>query len=456
METMHIAILATLGALALFAAFIVAVILRVVVPTNMVHIVQSSKKTTSYGRGKDAGNTYYAWPAWMPKLGVTVTKFPESIFQVALKGYEAYDQARLPFVVDVTAFFRVDDAAVAAQRVASFDELSRDLNAVLQGAVRRVLATNSLEDIMQQRSELGDQFTAEVKEQISEWGVLPVKTIEFMDLRDANGSEVIQNIMEKEQSRIAMESRVKVADNKRQAELAEIDAKREVDVRREDAAQQVGLRTAEKEREVGIAQEKANQAVMQESKVTTENKMEVTRVESLRRAEIDKDVKVVESRALQEAVVIKSEGDLKAAKNEAEGTKVKGIAEAEAQQAMLMAPINTQIELGQAIGANPQFQQYLAMIEQFAVQKAVGTEMAQAMQKADLKVIANAGDVVGGVAKLTDVFSTKGGTGISAMLESLGQSADGKRLIDSFVNRLGGAALAGAATGKGPISDVAA
>lgn len=50
--------------------------LRVVVPTNMVHIVQKRKNSTPYGRNKLAGNTYYAWPSWIPFIGVSVTQFP--------------------------------------------------------------------------------------------------------------------------------------------------------------------------------------------------------------------------------------------------------------------------------------------------------------------------------------------------------------------------------------------
>jgi hypothetical protein len=91
--------------MAIVAVLIIAAALRRVVPTNMVHIVQSSKKTTPYGRDKPAGNTYYQFPEWIPRFGVSVSKFPESNFQVNLADYEAYDQKRLPFVVSVTAFF---------------------------------------------------------------------------------------------------------------------------------------------------------------------------------------------------------------------------------------------------------------------------------------------------------------------------------------------------------------
>ncbi|MDR0411101.1 MAG: hypothetical protein LBH75_03920, partial [Treponema sp.] len=36
--------------------------LRRIVPSNMVHILQRSKSTVSYGVGMRAGNTYYKWP----------------------------------------------------------------------------------------------------------------------------------------------------------------------------------------------------------------------------------------------------------------------------------------------------------------------------------------------------------------------------------------------------------
>ena len=66
----------------------IALLFRRVVPTNMVHIVQSAKSTISYGRDKDDGNTYYAWPSWIPKIGISVIEFPESIFKVTLNSLE--------------------------------------------------------------------------------------------------------------------------------------------------------------------------------------------------------------------------------------------------------------------------------------------------------------------------------------------------------------------------------
>jgi flotillin len=42
---------------------LLAMSFRRVVATNQVHIVQSRRKTTSYGKDQTSGNVYYAWPA---------------------------------------------------------------------------------------------------------------------------------------------------------------------------------------------------------------------------------------------------------------------------------------------------------------------------------------------------------------------------------------------------------
>lgn len=452
-----------------FVALLTAIMLRRVVPTNMVHIVQTTRSSTPYGRGKPAGNTYYAFPTWVPKLGVTISSFPESIFQVSLSDYEAYDMARLPFEVTAVAFFRVDNAETAAQRVATFEALKTDLHAVLQGAVRRVLATNTLEHIMQSRSELGNQFTAEVQEQVTQWGVVTVKTIEFMNLLDAKGSTVIANVMAKEKSRIDKESRVAVAENKRLAELAEIDAQRTVDVQRQDAAQQVGQRTAEKEKAVGIANELAQQDIKTAAKTTAERDMDLRSVNEVRSAEIQRDVatvraeqdkrvavvnaeaakevQVVSAEAQRQATTTQAEGQLAAALKDAEGIKARGEASAAAEQAMLMAPVVTQIKLAEEIGSNPGYQQYLVTIEQVKAGREVGIEMARAMQTADLKVIANSGDMQQGVARLGDIFTPAGGTKLTGMLAALGQTPEGQKLIEGFAPLLKNGAAAGAVVG---------
>ncbi len=177
-------------------------IFRTVVPTNKVHTVQRKKETTSYGKGLDAGNVYYRWPSWVPVVGITYIVMPTSIFDINLDNYSAYDQDRLPFVVDVMGFFQVENPETAAQRVDNFNELYDQLENILRGAIRTILANSTLENILNSRSEFGDAFTQEVESQLAAWGVKSVKNIELMDIRDDDGSSVINNIMAKKKSEI--------------------------------------------------------------------------------------------------------------------------------------------------------------------------------------------------------------------------------------------------------------
>ena len=103
--------------------------LRRIVPTNEVHIVQRTKDTISFGRdGTDnMGNTYYQIPAWVPKYGVVVSKLPTTVIDIDISNYDAYDKDRLPFVLDIKAFFRISDFNKAATRVFTINELKDQL-----------------------------------------------------------------------------------------------------------------------------------------------------------------------------------------------------------------------------------------------------------------------------------------------------------------------------------------
>ena len=108
-------IIPVIAVIALLAIFlVVALLFRRVVKTNEVHIVQSGGKTTSYGKDTGNGNVYYAFPSWLPLIGVSTIVLPVSVFSIKIDNYEAYDLERLPFVVDITAFFRVSVSNLAS------------------------------------------------------------------------------------------------------------------------------------------------------------------------------------------------------------------------------------------------------------------------------------------------------------------------------------------------------
>ena len=67
-----------------------AMYFRTVVETNEVHIVQSARKTQSFGKDTGNGNVYYNFPGWVPILGVSKIILPVSVFSIKIEAYEAY------------------------------------------------------------------------------------------------------------------------------------------------------------------------------------------------------------------------------------------------------------------------------------------------------------------------------------------------------------------------------
>jgi len=444
-------------ALAVFAILVLWVLtLRVVVPANEVHTLQRSKTQTSYGKDQDGGNTYYNWPAWIPVLGLTRVIMPVSVFDLSLAAYEAYDKERVPFVVDVTAFFRINDSNVAAQRVAGFDELREQLTSVVQGAVRTILANHEIDQIMTDRSTFGDSFTREVADQLKNWGVEPVKNIELMDIRDAKGSQVIANIMAKRTSAIERDSRIAVAENTQLAKTKEIEAAQVIKLRDEQAQQAIGEREAEREKAVGLAKESSTQEVLQAQRETTTREMAVREVQITRTAEIERVAAVTKANEVKDVAIVRAEGEKKQAiinaeadkektiliaegkleeqRRQAEGIAAEGQAKAEAEKAMQLAPVEAQIVLAKEIGSNQGYQTYLISLRQVEANEKIGVEGAKALHQADIKVISNAGSPGEGVSNVLDLFGPKGGTAIAGLLEGVAQSDLGAKFIDKMTS----------------------
>ncbi len=416
---------------------------RTVVSTNYVHVVQSGKKTLTYGTGEVSGNVYYKWPSWLPKIGISVIELPVANFSMFIKDYEAYDKDRVPFLVDIASFFRIKDTGRAAQRIISVQQLQEQLTLIIQGAVRKILASSVIDVIMLERAQFGDAFTKEVGSQVEEWGLESVKSMELMDIRDSKTHNVIANIMAKKISHIEMESRVEVAKNAQSAKTSEIAAAQAVQVREQEAAQLVGQRSADKEKQIGISQQQAQQEILGEAKKTREAEMEVQRVNAVKTAEIEKDKQVVAAEQARQTQTIESEaelvvktnqatGDLVITAKAAEGIKLQGAAKAEAETLILMAPVTAQTTLAKEIGENQGYQEYLIRVEQIKAYTAVGEKQAEALTTADIKVIVNSNSATAGMNSASKIFSSETGLGIASMVEAIASTPVGAKVLETI------------------------
>lgn len=466
------------GAILAFLLILYILGLRRIVPTNEVHIVQRTKDTVSYGRdGTDGmGNTYYQIPAWVPRWGVVVSKLPTTVIDIDIPNYPAYDKDRLPFVVDLKAFFRISDFNKAATRVFTINELKDQLTSIVKGAARSILAKENLEQIMSERNKYGDMFTDMVSAQLKEWGVTVVKNIELMDIRDDAGSQVIQNIMAKKESAIEMEKRVEVAKNLQTAKEAEILAKQVIELKQQDADRQVGLRQAEVQQEVGIANEKQKQQVQEQAKITAEREMEVKRVQEVQSAEIEKqaaevkanqdkevtkvnaEAQIIQAEATKEQTILhataekekveldaqatktqiqlKAEADLTAATNEAKGIKLKGESTASARDLLEKAQVAGQIELFNKVNKDKEYQEFLVKQRQVEAMEKIGIEQAKALSTASVQVYATGSNAVDGLNNAGKLVSPEAGLNLASMLETLKATPAGSELVNAGLDLL--------------------
>lgn len=144
----------------------------------------------------------------------------------------------------------------------------------------------------------------------------------------------------------------------------------------------------------------------------------------------EKETTILVAEGTKSTTILVAEGNLESKKRESEGIAVEGTARAEAEKAMQLAPVQAQIVLAKEIGENLGYQQYLVTIEQVKATQAVGIEQAKALAQANVKVIANSGNVENGMKGIMDIFSSTGGTNVGAMLEGLAQTEQGQALLE--------------------------
>ena len=434
---------------------IIAVNLRKVVSTNEVHILQKWSKTIIKGKWFDGWNVYYHFPQWVPLFGISVTRLPLYVFDIKLNTYQAYDNGKIPFNVDVTAFFVIKDPELAAKRVADFKELKEQLVEVVKWAVRKTLAQYDIQAIMEARWELGAKFYEEVTNAVKEWWV-ELKNIEFMDISDSDGFEVIRNLLEKKRKTIETNSEKEVALKNKELAIAEAEANREREVAEAEAKKIAEVKKIESEKEAKLAQieadkltrtqevekeklvklqeEDAKKSLYEKQKETKQKELEIRLLEEQKEAEIqkvkeiidaekEKEIEIKNSEAKAKSIELDAEAKAKAIELEAEAKQVsiekEWIAKAKTIDYIGTAEAKNKLEMAKALNAFTEAAlSYLATEMWYKYTSKVDLEKAKALEKADIKVISTGSNGNEGMNSFMDLFTSKGGANLWWMIES--------------------------------------
>ena len=378
-------VLIGIGVLIIWLILFISMVFRKVVPTNEMHIVQRANSTTTYGKDQQGGNSYFNWYSWLPIIGIKRIILPATIFDITIDNYEAFDNGRVPFKVNVKGFFRIENFNLAAERLESMNELKEQLTAIVSSAIRVVLANKEINDILAERSSLGKEFMDAIIDDLKDFGVTCTKNIELMDITDSENSKIIYNIQKKQ---ITIEKEMSV------------------------------LKTSEIEK-AKIEKEKAE-------------------IEKAK----EKEVKKLEAEAEAEAIKALAKGRQEAAENDANAIIKKWEAEAKAKQVVLEAEavgelkkkeasVADQVKLYEVVSTNKEYIDFLlgikAIEQHYEAEKIKG----EALKWADIKYLA-----VWGENKYGEVLG-KLWLGLETFKE-LGWNGNIKNLISNIVDTVKG------------------
>jgi flotillin len=446
--------------------------LRKVVPTNEVHVVQRKKDSVPYGKGMTAGNVYLAWPAWVPMFGIEVQRLPLSIFDLQLNGYKAYDVWKVPFQVDITAFFEISEPGLAAEKVFSIAELKEQLTETVKWVVRKILAERDIVEIMESRSEIKDKFYEEVLWAVKSWWV-ELKNVEFMDIRDDDGSQVVTNIMMKKRSLIESESQIEVAENQKRAtiekenktaearaaaaaaksgaDIIESNSERDAELKRIENEKLTQNQDIEKERVLAVQKEEAKQKVYESEKETTAKRLAVKQLDEEKNAEIAKNIELIKADEQKQKVIIDAQAEKETITLKAQAEKIKveldahakkieiesiGIAKAKALDYHGTAEAKNKTQMAEALNTfDTASIQYMIKELETHLSEIVDLEKAKSLASADVKVISTWKNGWEGINTFMDLFSANGGTNIWAMIEAA-KNTIGEDKVNDFINKV--------------------
>lgn len=236
-------------------------------------------------------------------------------------------------------------------------EIEKQISEILIGETRAIMATMLIEEINADRNTFLGKVRESLEQELTKVGY-DVTNINISEITD--DADYIKNLGKKAETKaranaeadIAEQTKqgnIKIANTKKEEEIAVADAEREKQVQVNQTKQeqevkvaeinrekQIKLAEAEKERESGVAVQEAEKAArIAEAQADAESnkaKAMARQVAAIAAAEAEAESKKAEFEATQTKNIAKAEADAEAAQNEAEALKQVRIAKAKQEQ----------------------------------------------------------------------------------------------------------------------------
>ncbi|MEG0286889.1 MULTISPECIES: flotillin family protein [Vagococcus] len=259
---------------------------------------------------------------------------------------EVYTEQGVPVMADGTSIIKigssVEEIATAAEQFLgkSREELENEAREVLEGHLRSILGSMTVEEIYQNR----DKFSQSVQEvasvDLAKMGLVIV-SFTIKDVRDKNGYldslgkpriAQVKRDAEIAEAEATKETRIKKAQAEKESQEAELGRQTEI----AEATKEKELKLAAYKEEQDIAKAKADQAYNLESAVAQQKvvaqEMEVKVIERQKQIELEEKEITRREKQYDSEVKKKADADRYAKEQEALAMKAKEVAEAEAEK----------------------------------------------------------------------------------------------------------------------------
>lgn len=279
---------------------------------------------------------------------------------------EVYTEQGVPVMCDGTSIIKigssVEEIATAAEQFLgkTKEELENEAREVLEGHLRSILGSMTVEEIYQNR----DKFSQSVQEvasvDLAKMGLIIV-SFKIKEVRDKNGYldslgkpriAQVKRDADIAEAEAFKETRIKKAEAEKESQAAELQRQTEI----AEALKEKELKLATYKQEQDIAKAKADQAYNLESaraqQQVIEQEMQVKVVERQKQIELEEKEIIRREKQYDSEVKKRADADRYAKEQEAQAQKAREVAEAEAEQfrveALAQAEANKTRLAGQA------------------------------------------------------------------------------------------------------------
>ena len=259
---------------------------------------------------------------------------------------EVYTEQGVPVMADGTSIIKigssVEEIATAAEQFLgkSREELENEAREVLEGHLRSILGSMTVEEIYQNR----DKFSQSVQEvasvDLAKMGLIIV-SFTIKEVRDKNGYldslgkpriAQVKRDADIAEAEALKETRIKKAEAEKDSQAAELQRQTEI----AESIKEKELKLASYKQEQDIAKAKADQAYNLESaraqQHVVEQEMEVKVIERQKQIELEEKEIIRREKQYDSEVKKKADADRYAKEQEALAMKAKEVAEAEAEK----------------------------------------------------------------------------------------------------------------------------